>query len=61
MSVAAPTYAQLAAKQPTPMVLTNRELLSEADALAMRIAHSNLPMRDVSIVQALAARLRSAT
>jgi hypothetical protein len=52
--------AQQAAAQRTPMVLTNGELLREADALALRIARSSLPMRDVALVQALAARLRSA-
>lgn len=43
-----------------PVTLTTRELLAEADGLALRIARSNLPTRDVRIVQELAARLRSA-
>jgi hypothetical protein len=37
-------HAIAAAKQPTPLVLTNSELLREAEALAMRIARSNLPI-----------------
>lgn len=61
MNVAPNSHASRAASQPTPMVLTNSELLREAEALALRIARSSLPMRDVSLVQALAARLRSAT
>lgn len=43
----------------SPMVLTTRELIEEADKLALRIAHSNLPARDVRVVQELAARLGS--
>jgi hypothetical protein len=35
-------HAQRAATQPAPMVLTNSELLREADDLALRIARSNI-------------------
>jgi hypothetical protein len=61
MNVTPNSHASRAASQPTPMVLTNAELLREAEALTLRIARSPLPLRDVSIVQALVARLRSAT
>lgn len=60
MNAGASTYAARAAAAPSPLVLTNAELLREADELALRIARSTLPVRDVRVVQALAARLKGA-
>jgi hypothetical protein len=42
---------------PSPMTLTNRELIEEADQLARRISHNDVTLRDVRIVQELAVRL----
>lgn len=59
MGAALPTYTFRPAA-PSPMVLTNAELIREADALALRLAHSPLPLRDAELVMALAARLKGA-
>lgn len=45
-----------------PYQMTDEQLLSEADQVALRIAASNtLPIEDVNVVQTLAARFEART
>jgi 3'-phosphoadenosine 5'-phosphosulfate sulfotransferase (PAPS reductase)/FAD synthetase len=52
----APARKVMDADQKAPIALTDEELQAEADQLATRISHSTLPLRDVRLVQELAAR-----
>lgn len=45
--------------QRSPLALTTHELTAESDGLAMRVLRRETTARDVSLVQALAARLRT--
>jgi hypothetical protein len=45
----------------SPLLLSTPALIAEVDALAMRIVRRETRARDVLLVQALAARLRTAT
>jgi hypothetical protein len=45
--------------QPSPLELTDEQLAAEGEAVAMRIAHSSLPVRDAAVVTSLAARLEA--